>query len=93
MSTFFDELLESVQQMDEIVKGERVAARDFHVDAFAVKNIRKATGLTQDAFRCRLKNYRYRNTFQNLGCLTRPCFVSHKTPPKRRKELLALGGI
>lgn len=50
MSTFFDELLESVQQMDEIVKGERVAARDFHVDAFAVKDIRKSTGLTQDTF-------------------------------------------
>jgi len=26
------------------------AARDFHVDAFAVKDIRKATGLTQDTF-------------------------------------------
>lgn len=53
MSTFFDELLESVQQMDEIVKGERAPAREFHVDALAVKDIRQATGLTQQAFaRC-----------------------------------------
>lgn len=50
MSTFFDELLESVQQMDEIVKGERAPSRELHVDAITIKDIRKATGLTQDAF-------------------------------------------
>lgn len=50
MSTFFDELLESVQQMDEIVKGERAPSREFYVDALAVQDIRKATGLTQAAF-------------------------------------------
>lgn len=50
MSTFFDELLESVQQMDEIVKGERAPSREFHVDALAVQDIRKATGLTQAVF-------------------------------------------
>ena len=50
MSTFFDELLESVQQMDEIVKGERAPSREFHVDAIQVKKIRKATGLTQVRF-------------------------------------------
>ena len=31
MSAFFIELLESVQQMDEIVKGEREPSREFHV--------------------------------------------------------------
>lgn len=50
MSTFFDELLESVQQMDEIVKGERAPSSEFHMDALAVQDIRKATGLTQAVF-------------------------------------------
>ncbi len=46
----FNELLESVQQADEIVKGEREPAREFHVDALQVKRIREATGLTQARF-------------------------------------------
>lgn len=50
MSKFFDELMESVQQMDEIVQGERQPSREFHVDALQVKEIRKATGLTQARF-------------------------------------------
>ena len=50
MSKFFDELMESVQQMDEIVRGERQPSREFHVDASQVKEIRKATGLTQAKF-------------------------------------------
>lgn len=54
MSAFFDELLESVQQMDEIVKGERAPSREFHVDAIQVKEIRKATGLTQVLFAQRI---------------------------------------
>lgn len=40
--------------MDEIVKGERAPSREFHVDAIAVKEIRKATGLTQSAFAKRI---------------------------------------
>ena len=47
MSTFFDELLESVQQMDEIVKGERAPSSKLSIDAIQVKEIRKTTGLTQ----------------------------------------------
>jgi putative transcriptional regulator len=50
MSKFFDELMESVQQMDEIVRGERRPSREFQVDALQVKEIRKATGLTQAKF-------------------------------------------
>lgn len=50
MSKFFDELMESVQEMDEIVRGERTPSREFHVDALQVKEIRKATGLTQAKF-------------------------------------------
>lgn len=50
MSTFFDELLESVQQMDEIVKGERAPSSKLCIDAIQVKEIRKTTGLTQAQF-------------------------------------------
>lgn len=50
MSTFFDELLESVQQMDEIVKGERAPSSKRYIDAIQVKEIRKTTGLTQVQF-------------------------------------------
>ena len=50
MSTFFDDLMESVQQMDEIQRGERAPSREFSVDALQVKEIRKATGLTQARF-------------------------------------------
>jgi putative transcriptional regulator len=46
----FDELLESVTQMDEIQRGERSPSREFHVDAVQVKKIRQATGLSQAIF-------------------------------------------
>jgi putative transcriptional regulator len=45
--TLFNELLESVTQMDEIVRGERAPSREFHVDATDIKRIRQATGLSQ----------------------------------------------
>ena len=50
MSRFFDELMESVQEMNEILHGEREPSREFHVDSRRVKEIRKATGLTQAKF-------------------------------------------
>jgi len=50
MSKFFEDLLESVQQMDEIHRGERQPSREFVVDSLQVKEIRKATGLTQAKF-------------------------------------------
>lgn len=50
MSKFFDELMESVQQMDEIVRGERSPSREFHIDAVQVKKVRAATGLSQAKF-------------------------------------------
>lgn len=50
MSKFFDELMESVEEMNEILRGEREPSREFHVDAMRVKEIRKATGLTQVKF-------------------------------------------
>ncbi len=50
MGKFFDELMESVQQMDEIQRGERQPSREFTVTAVQVKEIRKATGLSQAKF-------------------------------------------
>ena len=50
MSKLFDDLMESVQQMDEIQRGERQPSREFTVDAVHVKAIRQATGLTQAKF-------------------------------------------
>ena len=50
MTKFFDELLESVQQMDEIVRGERAPSREFSVDPANIKAIRAATGLSQVKF-------------------------------------------
>lgn len=50
MGKFFDDLMESVKQMDEITRGERQPSREFVVDALSVKEIRRATGLTQAKF-------------------------------------------
>lgn len=46
----FEELLASVQQMDEIVKGEREPSREEVVMAVKVKSIREKTNLTQSKF-------------------------------------------
>ncbi len=46
----FDRLVESMKQMDEIERGERLPSREFQVDALKVKMIRKATGLSQARF-------------------------------------------
>ncbi|MGE6608795.1 helix-turn-helix domain-containing protein [Halomonas sp. NPDC076908] len=46
----FDELLESVQQMDEIQRGERTPSREQYVPGLRVKEVRKASGLSQQRF-------------------------------------------
>ena len=46
----FKRLVESMQQMDEIVRGARAPSREFHVDAERVKEIRAMTGLSQPKF-------------------------------------------
>jgi putative transcriptional regulator len=46
----FASLVESVTQMDEIVRGERQPSHEFHIDAIEVADIRKATGLSQAKF-------------------------------------------
>lgn len=50
MSKFFEELMESVQQMGEIVQGKRVPSRVVEIDALQVRSIRKSTGLSQVRF-------------------------------------------
>jgi len=46
----FAELMESVEQMDEIVRGERAPNREYFVAATRVKDIRKAVNLSQPKF-------------------------------------------
>ncbi|MDP3856880.1 MAG: helix-turn-helix domain-containing protein [Stagnimonas sp.] len=43
-------LLQSVEQADEIVRGERAPAREFLIDAEQVRAVRAATGLSQTQF-------------------------------------------
>ncbi|APO84066.1 MULTISPECIES: NadS family protein [Pseudomonas] len=50
MNRFFDELMESVQQMDDIVQGKCAPSREFAIDALQVRSIRRATGLSQVRF-------------------------------------------
>lgn len=46
----FAELVGSMTQMNEIVRGERAPSREFHVDAMAIKALRSKTGLSQPKF-------------------------------------------
>ena len=46
----FKRLVESMCQMDEIVRGVRAPSREFYVDAAMVKEIRAMTGLSQPLF-------------------------------------------
>lgn len=46
----FRKLVESAEQMGEIVRGERAPARETTIDAVQVKEIRKLTGLSQAKF-------------------------------------------
>ena len=47
---FFEDLLASVQEMDEIARGEKAPSREFSVDADSVRAVREATGLSQAQF-------------------------------------------
>jgi len=46
----FNELLESVKEMDKIAKGKKKASRRFTFKEPEVKNIREKTGLSQTNF-------------------------------------------
>jgi len=46
----FNQLLESVQQADEIVRGAREPSREFFLDADKVKEVRAITKLSQAKF-------------------------------------------
>jgi putative transcriptional regulator len=43
-------LKKSATEMGEIVRGERAASREFHIDATNVKEVRAATNLSQEKF-------------------------------------------
>ena len=49
----FEQLVESMTQMNEIIDGERAPSREYVIDALEVKKIRRETGLTQKVF-CQL---------------------------------------
>lgn len=51
----FDELIESLNQAREIVRGERAPSREFFVDAAMVKQLRKLTKLSQAKFAALLR--------------------------------------
>jgi len=46
----FSELVESMTQMNEIVRGKRAPSRKFEVDANAIKALRARIGLSQPKF-------------------------------------------
>ena len=46
----FSELVRSMEQMGQIVRGERAPSRQFEVSATGIKNIRAASGLSQPKF-------------------------------------------
>ncbi len=46
----FRDLVESMTQMNEIVRGERAPSREFYIDADSIKALRVKTGLTQQKF-------------------------------------------
>ena len=46
----FSELIESMTQMNEIVRGKRAPSRKFDVDAIAIKALRAKIGLSQPKF-------------------------------------------
>lgn len=47
---FFEKLLESVEQADEIMRGTRPPSRVFYVDSAGVREIRALTQLSQPKF-------------------------------------------
>ena len=49
-NNMFDELLTSVQQMDQIVKGRQKASRSFEFPDPEVKKIRERLGVSQEKF-------------------------------------------
>jgi putative transcriptional regulator len=46
----FKDLVESMTQMNEIVRGERAPSREFYIDADSIKKLRSKVGLSQSKF-------------------------------------------
>jgi putative transcriptional regulator len=49
-NSMFEELLDSVKEMDQIAKGKKKPSRQFKFDDPEVKDIREKTGLSQTRF-------------------------------------------
>jgi len=49
-NTFFDQLIGSVSEADDIIHGKRAPSRDLQVSPLQVRDIRRATGLSQRNF-------------------------------------------
>lgn len=55
----FTELIKSVREMDEVVRGERAASRVFHVDGLSIEELRCKIDQSQPKrARSRPKGYR-----------------------------------
>jgi putative transcriptional regulator len=46
----FGKLVESMTQMDEMVRGNRAPSREFQIDALTIKELRASVGLSQPKF-------------------------------------------
>jgi putative transcriptional regulator len=86
----FEELVESMTQMDEIVRGERAPSREFHVDGAMVKKLRADSGLSQARFAKLLQvpPGTLRNWEQGIRQPTGPARVLLKAISKDPKNVL-----
>ena len=57
----FERLTHSMAQMNEIIEGTRQPSRTFEVDAMKIKEIRRASGLSQSKFADLCGHRRYHN--------------------------------
>lgn len=69
MSIFFNELLESIKLMDEVIKGQRVLSREHNIDAVQGNETRKAADLGVGAVNA---THQPKSCFlmSNHGCVT-----------------------
>jgi putative transcriptional regulator len=81
----FAELVESMTQMNKIVRGERAPSREFRVDAILVKALRSKIGLSQPKFAALLH--------VNVGTLRIGSRVFASPPAPLRPFLWQLVGI
>lgn len=91
----FAELVESMTEMGEIVRGERAPSREFNITGTDVQRIRKATGLSQAKFAqvVAVPVGTLRNWEQGRRVPTGPARVLLKVIEKNPKAVLKAIGI